>query len=217
MKRSAILLAALATVAGCGEQDIAGTRIKAGPFSIQDTKDNRVKLVGKYNPATGEIDITNFELENNASKVNPTIPGVVIANAEYRRAVNEGVIGETNAIFGGMSGLVAAGTPLLLARQQAKIQQQAIEATQPQLIDEVVGGILGGKISLPGLGTSGLMSPGELAQVKAELVRIQQDIAAAQAAEAARPPSPLAAEIAAMIREEVRRATTSQPVEGDHE
>lgn len=185
MKVSRIFLLSFLFVtqaAGCGELRPSSTSIKAGPFSIQDSKDNDVQLKGSYNPDTGMIIVDNFSMRNNASDPNKTLPPIIIGNAEYRRAVNEGVIGETNAIFGGVSNLMTAATPLLTARMQAKLQQSQLDALQPSVVQEVISGIAGGKLSLPGVAP--FLSPAEVQQVIAQLAAIQAQLEALRKATA---------------------------------
>lgn len=141
MKRAATILAVLAILGGCGEQNASMTQIKAGPFSIKDTKDNDVTLKGSYNPDTGAIVVENFTLRNNASDPNQTLPAIIGANMLYQRQLGENAVGIIDA--GGR--IVSTVAPILGQRIQAKRDVEMAELTSRQAIVEAVAGVATGQ------------------------------------------------------------------------
>lgn len=61
-------------------------------WDFTDTKDNDIDIEGaEYDPSTHKATLKSFKMRNNASDVNKTLTGMMMAYAEQQRAANEGI------------------------------------------------------------------------------------------------------------------------------
>lgn len=207
MTRTCIILGALA-IGGCGLEGKAKTRFGVdsfGRFSAESSKDEsiaigRVKVWKSTTTQPAGFEAENVNITSNASAVNPTIATIVDANARLM-AVHGANINEGVRTVAGLLG------PIAQAYLGGQHELAMAKLQRPGLLRELSEGVLSGDLDVRGLSDA---FPQDIVAEVRRIIEERLERLKKESAEA--PTQPTLAEIAALIREEVRKAT-SQPTE----